>query len=108
MDMNDTVKHIIDGDKFIIEMKTNRFTYDLVERLKNLHPFAEMCKFNTIEFNLEQVKMIDSSSIGFLFELHNKLKNEDSKVALVISVGTNKELKGLFHRFQVDLLLNIQ
>jgi len=108
MDMADTVRHIIDGDKFIIEMMTNRFTYDLVEKLKTLHPFDEMCKFNTIEFNLEQVKMIDSSSIGFLFELHNKLRNEYSNVALVISVGKNKELKSLLHKFQVDLLLNIQ
>jgi len=108
MDMSDTLRHTIDGDKFIIEMISNRFTYDLVEKLKTMHPFAEMGKFNTIEFNLEQVKMIDSSSIGFLFELHNKLKDDYKNVTLIISVGKNKELKSLLHKFQVDILLNIQ
>ena len=108
METNDSVKHQIDGNKFVIEMATTRFTYDLVEIVKTLHPFDEICKYNTIEFNLEQVKMIDSTSIGFLFELHNKLKNESTNVTLVISLGNNKELKSLLHKFQVDLMLNIQ
>lgn len=108
MATQDQVRHSIDGDKFSIEMNTNRFTYDLVDILKNLHPFDEISKYNTVEINLEQVKMIDSSSIGFLFELHNKLKNEKSEVTLIVNLGNNTELKKLFHKFQVDLLLKIK
>lgn len=107
MDINEIVRHIIDGDKFTLEMNTNRFTFDLVDKLKSLHPFDEICKFNTIEINLEQVKMIDSSSIGFLFELNNKLKKEKTDFTLIINLGSNKELKNLLNKFQVDLLLNI-
>ena len=106
--MEPTFTHTIDNDKFIIEFCTNRFTHDLVIKLTTEYPYADLSVYHTIQFNLEQVKMIDSSAIGYLFELHNKLKAEEETHALIISVGSNHELKDLLHRFQVDLLLNIQ
>lgn len=106
--MSEKVKHTVDGKKFIIEMVTNRFTYDLVSHLSSSYPFSQISLYNIIEFNLEQVRMIDSSSIGYLFELNDKLKSDSTDRELIISVGKNHELKDLLHRFQVDLLLNIQ
>jgi ABC-type transporter Mla MlaB component len=106
--MDTKLTHRVDGDKFIIEVNTNRFTQDLVSRLTNSYPHSELTSFNTVEFNLEQVKMIDSSSLGYLFELNNKLKAEDSTNSLIVSVGKNNELKDLLHRFQVDLLINVK
>lgn len=100
--------HTIDNDKFIIEFCTNRFTHDLVSKLTTEFPYSEISAFHTIQLNLQQVKMIDSSAIGYMFELHNKLKAEEETHALVISVGSNRELKDLLHRFQVDLMLNVQ
>ena len=106
--MDTKLSHTVDNDKFIIEFKTSRFTHDLVGQLSASYPYSEISNFNIIEFNLEQVKMIDSTSLGFLFELNNKLKAGNEGQQLVISVGKNNELKELLHRFQVDLLLNVK
>lgn len=101
-------RHTVEDDKIIIEMLTNRFTHDLVHVIKNAYPFNMLFGYNAVEFNLRQVKMIDSSSIGFLFELHNKLRANNSNSQLIVSVGDNNELKDLLHKFQVDLLLNVK
>ena len=106
--MQDQLQHTITGDKIVIDILTNRFTHDLVNDIKNTYPFRMMFDYKEVEFNLRKVKMIDSSSIGFLFELHNKLHVNNEKSNLVISVGDNKELKDLLHKFQVDLLLNVK
>ncbi len=106
--MEDKIKQTTQGDRFIIEMMTNRFTHDLVSHIRSKYPITAMSDYNCIEFNLQQVKMIDSTSIGYLFELHNKLKSGASDSELIISVGGNNELKDLLHKFQVDLLLNVK
>jgi ABC-type transporter Mla MlaB component len=106
--MDNNFTHSISGNKFTLEMKSHRFTQDLIHSIASEHPYTKLKEFATVEFNLEQVKMIDSSSLGYLFELHNKLISEEQKCCLVISVGNNHELKDLLHRFQVDLLLNVQ
>ncbi len=105
--MHDKVRHTINGDSIVIEMLTNRFTHDLVHVLRNTYPVNMLQEYNTIEFNLQQVKMIDSSSLGFLFDLHNKL-HTNNKSTLVIAVGDNTDLKELLHKFQVDLLLKVK
>lgn len=106
--MDDKVKHRIDGDKFVIEMTSNRFTHDMLSHINSSYPYSNMSNFNSVEFNLEQVKMIDSTSLGYLFELNNKFKADEQHNKLIISVGANNELKDLLHRFQVDLLLNVK
>lgn len=106
--MNDKIKCTTDGDKFIIQMISNRFTHDLVSHINSCRSYDDFANFNTIEFNLEQVKMIDSSSIGFLFELHNKLKTDNQTKQLILYVGKNQELKDLLHKFQVDMLLTVK
>lgn len=106
--MDDKFKHTVSGDKLTIEMNTHKFTQDLVSNLSSAYPYSAIATYKTIEFNLEQVKMIDSSSLGYLFELHNKIKAENEDGSLILSVGSNHELKDLLHRFQVDLLLNVQ
>ena len=105
--MQDQVHHIVDGDKIVIEILTNRFTHDLVNVIKSTYPYKMLFDYRKVEFNLSKVKMIDSSSIGFLFELHNKLHANNDKAELVIAVGDNTELKDLLHKFQVDLLLKV-
>lgn len=105
--MHDNVRHTINNDSIVIEMLTNRFTHDLVHVLRTTYPVSMLREYNTIEFNLQQVKMIDSSSLGFLFDLHNKL-NTNNKSTLIISVGDNADLKELLHKFQVDLLLKVK
>jgi ABC-type transporter Mla MlaB component len=106
--MDDKIRHQVVGEKFIIEMITNRFTHDLVSLINTTYPYSHLSTFKVVEFNLEQVKMIDSTSIGFLFELHNKFKADLGHARLIISVGSNSELKDLLHRFQVDMLLDVQ
>lgn len=103
--MHEKVKHTINNDGIVIDMLTNRFTHDLVHVLKNEYPLNMLQNYPTVEFNLQQVKMIDSSSLGFLFDLHNKLRNKSN---VVISVGANNDLKELLHKFQVDLLLTVK
>lgn len=107
-DMQETMRHTVSGNKIAIEMLTNRFTQDLVSVIKNNYPFKMLFEYNEIEFNLRQIKMIDSSSIGFLFDLHNKIQANNPSAKLIITVGDNKDLKELLHKFQVDLLLNVQ
>lgn len=107
--MDDKYRHKIDGSKFIIEMNSHRFTQDLVSQISKTYPYSSFSMYNVIEFDLQQVKMIDSSSLGYLFELHNKLSAEtEQQKELIVSVGSNHELKDLLHRFQVDLLLNVK
>lgn len=103
--MHEKIKHTINNDSIVIDMLTNRFTHDLVHVLKNEYPLNMLQNYPTVEFNLQQVKMIDSSSLGFLFDLHNKLRNKSN---VVISVGANNDLKELLHKFQVDLLLTVK
>ena len=105
--MEDRIQHTISGRNIVIEVLTNRFTHDLVNVLKNKYPLKMLSNYSTIEFNLRQVKMIDSSSIGFLFDLHNKLKALNPAAQLEISVGDNRDLRELLHKFQVDLLLKV-
>lgn len=105
--MHEKIKHTINGNIIVIEMLTSRFTHDLVHVLKNDYPINTLHDYEVVEFNLEGVKMIDSSSIGFLFDLHNKLKSSN-KSSLIISVGENRDLKELLHKFQVDLLLTVR
>lgn len=102
----DSFKQTIIDNKMVMEITTNRFTYDLVYNIKELFPINTLLSYNFIEFNLEQVKMIDSTSLGYLFDLHNKLKNNNAKLELV--VGSNHELKDLLNKFQVDLVLQIR
>lgn len=104
--MQDKVQHSTSDDKILIELMTNRFTQDLVHVIKNTYPYTMLFEYKTVELNLRQVKMIDSSSIGFLFELHNKLLSNNTN--LIVSAGDNAELRDLLHKFQVDLLLHIQ
>ncbi len=106
--MEDKITHSINAETLVIEMTTNRFTHDLVNELRNKYPITTITNYKCVKFNLNRVKMIDSSSIGFLFDLHNKLKADSGNVQLIISVGDNVELKELLHKFQVDLLLNVQ
>lgn len=106
--MADKIKHRVDGNRCTIEMLTNRFTHDLVTQLRNEHDSNELIGYDAIEFDLQQVKMIDSTSIGYLFELHNMLKSNGKENSLIIAVGGNNELKDLLHRFQVDMLLNVR
>lgn len=105
--MEDQIQHTVSDKKITIEILTNRFTHDLVNVLKNTYPVKMLAAYNVVEFNLRQVRMIDSSSIGFLFDLHNKLKAHESGAQLEIAVGDNKDLHELFHKFQVDLLLKV-
>lgn len=106
--MQELLHHTVNGDTITIEMLTNRFTHDLVNVIKNTYPFKMLFDYKQVEINLRQVKMIDSSSIGYLFELHNKLRANNEKANLVVAVGDNKELKDLLHKFQVDLLLTVK
>lgn len=106
--MEDKITHTVEAETLVIEMTTNRFTHDLVNELRNKYPLTIITNYKRVEFNLRHVKMIDSSSIGFLFDLHNKLKAHSTNVQLIIAVGDNTELKDLLHKFQVDLLLNVQ
>lgn len=105
--MQDKVKHSINNDQIEIEMMTNRFTHDLVNILKTTYPVSMLQNYTIIDFNLQEIKMIDSSSLGFLFELHNKLRS-NNKSQLIVSVGDNNELRELLHKFQVDLLLTVR
>lgn len=106
--MQDKVKHAVHGDTITLQVLTNRFTHDLVTVLKAEYPLSELSPYKIVEFDLNGVNMIDSSSIGFLFDLHNKLKGNDKDSKLVINVANNKDLKDLLHKFQVDLLLNVK
>jgi ABC-type transporter Mla MlaB component len=101
------ISHTIQDKAIVIELLTNRFTHDLVNVIKDTYPLNMLYDFNTIEFNLNKVKMIDSASIGFLFELHNKLQTSND-ANLIVSVGDNSELRDLLHKFQVDLLLTVR
>jgi ABC-type transporter Mla MlaB component len=104
----DKLKHKVEGNKLTIELLTNRFTHDLVHAIRNDYPATLLNDYTIVEFNLRQVKMIDSGSIGFLFETHNKLKAKDPASELIIAVGDNKDLKELLHKFQVDLMLTVK
>lgn len=106
--MEDKITHKVEAETLVIEMTTNRFTHDLVNELRTKYPLTIITNYKCVEFNLRRVKMIDSSSLGFLFDLHNKLKAHPGAVKMIIAVGDNVELKDLLHKFQVDLLLNVQ
>lgn len=106
--MHENVKHTIHGDTLTVEMLTSRFTHELVTAIKTEYPLQTLATYKVVEFNLDKVKMIDSSSIGFLFDLHNKLKTNNEGSKLVISVGKNQDLRDLLHKFQADLLLNVK
>lgn len=106
--METKLKHKIENDNIIIDVLTNKFTHDLVHSIKTEYPFSFLYGFKYIEFNLRPVKMIDSSSIGFLFDLHNKIKANNKDAELIISVVDNNDLRELLHKFQVDLLLNVK
>lgn len=106
--MSDKFQDREDQDKFVIEILTKKFTHDLVSDLRSIYSFQDFSKYKRIVFDLSKVKMIDSTSIGFLFEIHNKLESVSSNTAMSLYVGDNEELRTLLHKFQVDLLLTVE
>ncbi len=105
--MEEKVKHSISDDAIEIQMMTNRFTHDMVSMLRTTYPLSMLQRYSVIDFNLQEVKMIDSSSLGFLFDLHNKLR-DNNKSQLIVSLGENNELRDLLHKFHVDMLLTVR
>lgn len=103
----DEINHKISDGNFEIQISTNRFTQSTVSKLSDRYPYSDVASFKTLEFNLEQVRMIDSTSIGYLIELNNKLKADPAAAQLVLSLGSNSELKELLRRFQIDKILII-
>ncbi len=105
--MSDKYTHTVTDNILTIELLTNRFTHDLVHLMQNEYPIDFLNNHANVIFDLQAIKMIDSTSIGYLMELHNKFSESD-KSQLEISVGDNSELKDLLHKFQIDMVLTIR